>query len=208
MKTIYAPISSKGQVVIPKTIRDLLKVNEGDNLEFVMDDNKIYIQKGKAIEPSHNLIEFLIKSGSKIFVSGGCGVGKTYLISQIIKDRFSTSKIGVAEPFAEMSNLLKREQVNVQEVKKEQLNFDFLIESEIDILIIDEAHLTEIPKKFKELNIPIISISQVLLQNTGYVPDVHVEVERILSQRGIVNNIFQLKIKDEHIFKEAIYCNN
>jgi antitoxin PrlF len=42
-------ISSKGQVTIPKPIRDLLKLNEGDRVAFLEDNGKVVIAKASLI---------------------------------------------------------------------------------------------------------------------------------------------------------------
>ncbi len=42
-------ISSKGQVTIPKTIRDLLNLNEGDRVAFLEDNGKVIITKASLI---------------------------------------------------------------------------------------------------------------------------------------------------------------
>lgn len=42
-------ISSKGQVTIPKSIRDLLKLNEGDRVAFLEDNGKVVITKASLI---------------------------------------------------------------------------------------------------------------------------------------------------------------
>lgn len=42
-------ISSKGQVTIPKPIRELLKLNEGDRVAFLEDNGKIVITKASLI---------------------------------------------------------------------------------------------------------------------------------------------------------------
>ncbi|EHQ89718.1 AbrB/MazE/SpoVT family DNA-binding domain-containing protein [Desulfosporosinus youngiae] len=42
-------ISSKGQVTIPKTIRELLNLNEGDRVAFIEDDGKVVITKASLI---------------------------------------------------------------------------------------------------------------------------------------------------------------
>lgn len=49
---VKAKLTSKGQLTIPKTIRDLLKVDEGDSIQFVIEsNNEIYIQKALTICP-------------------------------------------------------------------------------------------------------------------------------------------------------------
>lgn len=42
-------VSSKGQVTIPKPIRELLKLNEGDRIAFIEDDGKVVITKASLI---------------------------------------------------------------------------------------------------------------------------------------------------------------
>jgi len=42
-------ISSKGQVTIPKTIRDLLNLNEGDRVAFIEENGKVVITKASLI---------------------------------------------------------------------------------------------------------------------------------------------------------------
>ena len=42
-------ISSKGQVTIPKTIRELLNLNEGDRVAFLEDNGKVVITKASLI---------------------------------------------------------------------------------------------------------------------------------------------------------------
>jgi AbrB family looped-hinge helix DNA binding protein len=42
-------ISSKGQVTIPKSIRELLKLNEGDRVAFLEENGKVIITKASLI---------------------------------------------------------------------------------------------------------------------------------------------------------------
>lgn len=42
-------ISSKGQVTIPKSIRELLNLNEGDRVAFIEDNGKVVITKASLI---------------------------------------------------------------------------------------------------------------------------------------------------------------
>ncbi|MER2005814.1 MAG: hypothetical protein ABS939_00055 [Psychrobacillus sp.] len=45
IRNVKARMTSKGQLTIPKTIRTLLKVEEGDFIQFLIESNRIYIQK-------------------------------------------------------------------------------------------------------------------------------------------------------------------
>lgn len=53
-------ISSKGQVTIPKTIRELLKLNEGDRVAFIEEDGKVVISKASLLA-LHDLQDTLSK---------------------------------------------------------------------------------------------------------------------------------------------------
>ena len=41
-----ASLSSKGQVTIPKPIRDLLKVRTGDRVDFVVENDRVVVRPG------------------------------------------------------------------------------------------------------------------------------------------------------------------
>jgi len=45
---VYSTLSSKGQVTIPKSLRDQLDLSAGDKLEFELDDETLKISK---VEP-------------------------------------------------------------------------------------------------------------------------------------------------------------
>lgn len=53
-------ISSKGQVTIPKSIREFLKLNEGDRVGFIEENGKIVITKASLIT-EQDLLEELDK---------------------------------------------------------------------------------------------------------------------------------------------------
>jgi len=53
-------ISSKGQVTIPKSIRELLNLNEGDRVAFIEDNGKVVITKASLIA-LHELQDALSK---------------------------------------------------------------------------------------------------------------------------------------------------
>jgi len=42
-----AKITGKGQITIPKVVRVLLEVNPGDYVVFIMEGERIYIEKEK-----------------------------------------------------------------------------------------------------------------------------------------------------------------
>ena len=45
VKMLSKNVLAKGQIVIPKTIRDMLGINEGDEMEIDVEDEKIILTK-------------------------------------------------------------------------------------------------------------------------------------------------------------------
>ena len=50
-----SPVSEKGQVTIPKEIRDSLKLKKGDRVVFLEADEKVIIRKAKSEKLSETL---------------------------------------------------------------------------------------------------------------------------------------------------------
>lgn len=50
-----------GRVVIPKSIRDMLNMDRGDNIEFFIEDNKVMLKKGNAFDVNYELIYNLLQ---------------------------------------------------------------------------------------------------------------------------------------------------
>lgn len=48
--TIRVEVGKKGYIIIPKTVRDLLNINEGDALILRIDDGKIVLEKERKID--------------------------------------------------------------------------------------------------------------------------------------------------------------
>ena len=50
-----------GRIVIPKSLRDILKIEQGDNIEFYLEDNKIILKKTSQIEMNENELYMLLQ---------------------------------------------------------------------------------------------------------------------------------------------------
>lgn len=50
MKILSAAVSSKGQVVLPRAVRERLGVGQGDQVEFVLDDQGVHVRPRKAVD--------------------------------------------------------------------------------------------------------------------------------------------------------------
>ncbi|MEX2382030.1 MAG: AbrB/MazE/SpoVT family DNA-binding domain-containing protein [Opitutales bacterium] len=60
MKLLRARVTSKGQVTLPKTLRDSLGIHEGDQVEFAVNSPKIAsIRKLKALGSSAGALRHL-----------------------------------------------------------------------------------------------------------------------------------------------------
>lgn len=63
-----AKLTSKGQITIPKQIRDLLKLEQGDSVVFYVDENKNIKMSSKKeciLMPDENSNQVVLKRGSR-----------------------------------------------------------------------------------------------------------------------------------------------
>lgn len=63
-----AKLTSKGQITIPKQIRDLLKLEQGDLVVFYVDENKNIKMSNKKeciLMPDENSNQVVVKRGSR-----------------------------------------------------------------------------------------------------------------------------------------------
>ncbi|MEE4211285.1 MAG: AbrB/MazE/SpoVT family DNA-binding domain-containing protein [Parvularcula sp.] len=66
MATLQAKVTSKGQVTLPKQIRESLSIRAGDRLEFSLEpSNKISVRKKRKPGSSAGCAKHLIKPGQK-----------------------------------------------------------------------------------------------------------------------------------------------
>jgi AbrB family looped-hinge helix DNA binding protein len=67
MKKYFTKISSKGQVTIPKKIRDFLGVKPGDTLEFDVVDGNVIVRLSE--RPSNSILGIGLKVKEKLGLS-------------------------------------------------------------------------------------------------------------------------------------------
>lgn len=66
MAVLQAKVTSKGQVTLPKQIRESLSIRTGDRLEFAMEpSHKISIRKKRLPGSSAGCAKHLVKPGQK-----------------------------------------------------------------------------------------------------------------------------------------------
>lgn len=63
---MQAKVTSKGQVTLPKQLRESLSIRAGDRIEFSLEpSNKISIRKKRTLGSSAGCAKHLVKAGSK-----------------------------------------------------------------------------------------------------------------------------------------------
>ena len=49
-KTVYSKVSVKSQTVLPREVRERLRIAPGDQIRYILDDSGVRIEKGSAAE--------------------------------------------------------------------------------------------------------------------------------------------------------------
>ncbi len=62
-KTVYSKVSVKSQTVLPREVRDRLRVGPGDRLRYVIDERGVRIEKGAPREEDDPFATFTEWSG-------------------------------------------------------------------------------------------------------------------------------------------------
>ena len=65
---VSAKLTSKGQITIPKIVRETLNIEEGDSVVFYLDEKnniKISNRKDCKISPDNDKEQIVVKKGSK-----------------------------------------------------------------------------------------------------------------------------------------------
>lgn len=173
---ISAKLTSKGQITIPKRVRDTLEVNPGDYLNFKIESGgKIIMTKGLLNDYDVSLIKSistLFISDQPIIITGKTGSGKTRLTKDIITELLTDKKVAIIDPLAEYQfenecppnfEIFKRDSYNPL-ASEDHLNP--ILENPFDVLIIDEANYVNIWKNNANLiKSKLILISPVFMEN-------------------------------------------
>lgn len=167
MKRVSATITSKWQITLPKMIRDVLKVKTGDQIDFAIETNGQIIVGNKKIDEKsfsvYNLVGMLLENKRPITVTGRAATGKTTFVKDVVLELYKDFTVGVLEPREELSYTLKDDiqlvvfKTNIDNVEQ------ILLRSNIDLLVIEEAHYLKdwnLVKTIREKGIPLIIVSQ------------------------------------------------
>nr|WP_269801445.1 type II toxin-antitoxin system PrlF family antitoxin [Planococcus sp. MB-3u-03] len=98
-----AKLTSKGQVTLPKTVRDMLKLNSGDHLDFVINrPGEVVMKKNSELnlakETSFNLVQFLINKFPVLTITGNVASGKTTFAADLLIQDFSQNFVALLSP--------------------------------------------------------------------------------------------------------------
>ncbi len=75
-----------GRIVIPKSVREMLNMEQGDNIEFFIDDNKVLLKKSNAIDANEEEIYKLLQLYYLKYYKSSAIVEKNKVIIEYGKD--------------------------------------------------------------------------------------------------------------------------
>lgn len=145
MHEFYATLSTKGQITLPKTIRDILNVDTGDQLTFtVQPNNQIVIQKSVnsiKFKTKLNLISFLLQNNFPILIKGEISSGKTYFTQKLIKSMFKDKKVAIIQPSVDEYALIVKDMEHFKSFVSYDLNnlLPEFKDTHYDLVVIEES---------------------------------------------------------------------
>ncbi|WP_437834618.1 hypothetical protein ACQRXC_29255 (plasmid) [Niallia taxi] len=160
---VKARLSSKGQVTLPKTVRDFLDLYTGDYLKFTLNQKgSVLMEKSTEVihdklESINNTLYLLMQGNSVLTISGNIGSGKTRFASQLVIKKFKEKKIGIIQFHPHTNDFLTY-------LTEYGLDFTILEDIEsiklknIDLILLDESHLYSHQEINEVLNIGLKTI--------------------------------------------------
>lgn len=200
-------VTTKGQITLPKTIRELMGLNTGDQVTFTTNSNKEVImrktEQGKEKQSLFNLISLLSDNEPIVLIQGIAGVGKNFLVKNFILNQFFNKKIkaiaatnSLAEEYRQLKDLM-----SVVFFEEDQY-----VGSDYDLIVIDAEnandsfidHLQKIDLKEKKLILLSQKFEESLLIEIGN----HLLIK--LDAAGM--NIEQAKLIDGEFERVPLYA--
>jgi len=173
---VKATITSKGQITIPKTIRDILNLNDKDELEFHVDKSgEVRMKKVHETNIALNLIDLFINMSMKIAIVGTVGSGKTTMVKNLVIDK--GLKTIVLNDLKEYSHV--KESLELRGFEFEEIDFanreKMTEEENVELLVIEEAHKCP---KMDIVSMPVLMTTFDLWINAlPITPDIIVKIE-------------------------------
>ncbi|MCA1066039.1 type II toxin-antitoxin system PrlF family antitoxin (plasmid) [Rossellomorea sp. AcN35-11] len=139
-------LTTKGQITLPKTIRDILELQTGDDVSFSVNpgEKRVIMEKDNDEDNIRvfNLVDVFSKT-SPIVVTGRVASGKTRFVKTWIRNYKSMGKVGISDPSGEYKDIFNSGDrfinINFDEFDDPQSFIEYLDDEEIDCLIVDEV---------------------------------------------------------------------
>ncbi|RKJ74847.1 AbrB/MazE/SpoVT family DNA-binding domain-containing protein [Butyricicoccus sp. 1XD8-22] len=217
-----APISSKGQITLPKTIRDILKVKQGDTINFYVHSNgEVLIRKSNditTVEAIQNAAEFVFNYFNEndiLTISGYVGSGKTTLATQLLDASFRGKNIVVIDSkYGDLVHLLKKESIlkfeQLISMTYETIDIEKILEVTPDLVVFDEGHNLEDIQLISKLSSMRVKILFVTLDiNENIQKQIGTCYNLIANRTKLLNieSIEKVSIENEEVFQTLIYKN-
>lgn len=186
MKTVSAILTSKGQLTLPKTIREVLDLNEGDKINFILDsDLQVRIEKANNKRSAlFNLLMLLMKEEKVIVVKGPAGSGKTTFVADFITQHFHNQKIAIIEE----EKLLSKELITRFEASENilfnepgNINIDSLFRDDIQLIVVEEAQVSKHKQLIDtawNLGIPTILVLQDYIEGNIKIDHISIKLSK------------------------------
>ncbi|WP_179134417.1 AbrB/MazE/SpoVT family DNA-binding domain-containing protein [Oceanobacillus timonensis] len=109
MNELNSTITSKGQITLPKTVRDVMNLSTGDHITFTIESDKQAIMEKAEFsiknQSKMNLISLLMNNGLPIIIKGRSRSGKNLLSKSFLVNQCADKKVAVIEPISEHKEL-------------------------------------------------------------------------------------------------------
>ena len=139
-------LSSKGQITLPKTVREILKVSTHDKIDFILNGEGSFIITKNNKEPNNiptNLIHQLLNGNNIVAISGQTATGKTQFVQSFLLSHFSDKKVVIVEPSDEYFNYFNETDIHFIYKHYNELNLEDILKKEPQIVVFEEAQLLQ-----------------------------------------------------------------
>jgi AbrB family looped-hinge helix DNA binding protein len=139
MNKVSGILSSKGQITLPKTVRDVMSLSTGDEIDFfIEEDGEVTMKKGnEKSSAAYNLVELLLESGI-VVLTGKAGEGKTYFAINLIKKFFGNKATLIMDPHNEYKVIISDVDMVTILNPENEYNIDGLLKMDLDFIVAEE----------------------------------------------------------------------